>query len=73
MLLNIKLKQLTFRYFGEMDAKKKIKTIKLSGKDFVNGEFIENAISNNHLYDGMLFLFGQQTVYTVDLAKAEIT
>lgn len=58
MLLNIKLKQVTFRHFGEKDPKKEIKTIKLSGKDFVKGEFIENAISNNNLYDGLLFLFG---------------
>lgn len=73
MLLNMKLKQITFRYFGEKDPKKEVKTIKLGGKDFAKNEFIENAMSNNNLYDGLLFLFGKETIYTVDLAKAEIT
>jgi|LauGreDrversion4_2_1035121.scaffolds.fasta_scaffold99050_3 hypothetical protein len=58
MLLNIKLRQITFRDFNDKDSKKEIRTLKLKGKEFQKNEFIENAISNKHLYEGFIFLFG---------------
>lgn len=79
LLINIRLKQLTFRWWelkkteGVKAKKEKVTVVKLGGLDFVKDEVIDTAICNKKIGDKMVFLFGKASVYTVDMETREIT